>query len=150
MTPSLLKARVRNETIISAKPEDVWAVTTDIGILHIWSPTVNATRALTGPKIGIGSQYELDQPGQPIAVWTVTHFRPETLFVWRKRFLGMHLSGIHKIEPHAGKTKNILVLEATGLAAIFLYPFLRPFFVRALVQENQGLKDYCEKHYGVE
>lgn len=141
------KLAVRNELHIESHPDNVWAVTVDISKLTDWSPTADRVRDLGNSKINIGSQYELEQPGQPIAVWTVTQFKPKSLFAWDKKLLGMNLSGIHQIDPLPSGTKSTLILEASGLSAFLLYPLLRRFFIRAIAQENAGLQSYCETHY---
>ena len=138
---------IRDELQINSHPDDVWAVTIDLSKSASWSPTIDRIRALENFEVGIGSQYELKQPGQPKVVWTVTQLNPKSLFVWERSAVGMNMRAIHHVDAVSDGALSTLILETSGFLAFILAPMLERIIAHALKQENAGLKAYCETHY---
>lgn len=145
-----LVVQTEDKIVIATDPMDVWNISTNIGILADWSPNVKSVHPITDTTMNLGKKFELDQAGQPVAIWTVTQFEPPIIFAWEKRMLGMSITGIHEIRSCEIGTINKLELKASGILTILLAPILRKAFVQAIKSENEGLKAYCESYHRID
>jgi uncharacterized protein YndB with AHSA1/START domain len=136
---------VEHATFIGAPPEVVWRVTTDVERWPEWTPTVTSVKKISDGALGPGSAVRLKQPGQPESTWVVTVFEPGNRFAWETRRTGLRMVGSHEISVDGEGTRNVLRVDAEGAMALLLWPALRLAFRRALKQENDGLKAFCEK-----
>lgn len=139
---------VEHTTHIQAPPALVWRVTADVEAWPEWTPTVTSVKRLGEAPFGLGSVARIKQPGQPEADWVVTRFEPEQRFAWETRRAGLRMVGTHEVSAEGDGTKNVLRVEAEGAMAVLLWPVLRLAMRRALHQENDGLKTYCEHAAG--
>lgn len=129
---------------IAAAPATVWAVTLDIERWPEWLPTVTSVRRLGGGALVPGSVARLAQPGRPPADWTVLTVEPERRFVWETRRAGLWMRATHELAPDGPGTHNRLRLEAGGLLALLLRPWIRRAVSKALAAENRALRQRCE------
>lgn len=136
---------VTHEIEIDASPELVWSVTQDLERWPEWTPTVTSVTRLDSGPVRLGSIARLKQPLQPASDWEVTEFIPGRQFAWMTHRLGLRMTGRHEIFPERAGTRNVLTVEAEGVFAMLLWPFLRLATRQALVKENRGLKTQCER-----
>lgn len=130
---------------IDSSPEVVWKVTRDIERWPEWTPTVTSATLLGPGEFGLGASVKIKQPGQPAARWVVTAFESGRRFTWETRRPGLHMIASHEIAPAGSGAQNTLVMEVNGILAFFLRPMLRRTILRALSEENAGLKQRCEE-----
>ncbi|PAP75986.1 SRPBCC family protein [Rubrivirga marina] len=136
--------RVEHALRIAAPPDVVWAVTEDVERWPELTPTITSVTRVDDGPLRLGSQARIKQPAQPEAVWTVTEFVDGERFAWETRRPGLRMTGSHRVSLSGNGTTNHLGVEASGVLAVLLGPFLRPVMHRALVQENEGMKARCE------
>jgi uncharacterized membrane protein len=136
---------VEQTTHIEAPPDVVWRVTADVERWPEWTPTVTSVKRLSEAPFGLGSVARIKQPGQSEADWVVTRFDPGQCFAWETKRTGLRLVGKHEISAEGGGTRNELRVHADGVLAVLLWPVLGVALRRALTEENQGLKKYCEQ-----
>jgi uncharacterized protein YndB with AHSA1/START domain len=136
---------VEQSTHIEAPPDLVWRATADVERWPAWTPTVTSVKRLSEAPWGLGSVARIKQPGQSEADWVVTRFDPGQCFAWETKRAGLRMVGRHEISAEGGGTRNVLQADAHGFLAVFLWPVLRVALRRALMEENQGLKRYCEQ-----
>lgn len=102
----------------SARPAEVWARLADVEHWPGLLPTVTSAVALDpGRATGVGSRFRLQQPGLPVAVWTVTTWEPERRFVWTSRGPGVLARASHALRDHGDRTELRLQVTWTGIAA---------------------------------
>ncbi len=136
--------KIEHRIHIDAPVEVVWTATADITSWPDWTPTVTSVEPTTEGPAGLGSRYVLKQPMQARAIWEITEWTPGSRFAWEKPGRFLRFKATHVLEPAGEATSNLLILEATGPAALLLHPVLRTAGTRALQQENAGLKAFCE------
>ncbi|MFO0912734.1 MAG: SRPBCC family protein [Pirellulales bacterium] len=137
--------KVEDSIQINAPVDLVWQVTLDVVNWPTWTPTVTRADRLDDGPFGLGSQTRLEQPGLPPAVWTVTAVEPYRRFAWRASVRGMHMTGIHQMEPRGDHaTMSVLTLQMEGWFGQLLWPWIASRIGASLQQENAGLKRHCE------
>jgi uncharacterized protein YndB with AHSA1/START domain len=67
---------------ISAPPELVWAVISDVESWPEWTASVTAVRRLSSERLQVGSPVRLEQPRLPATVWTVSDLVAGEQFSW--------------------------------------------------------------------
>jgi uncharacterized membrane protein len=135
---------------IDSPPDIVWTLNTDVEHWPAYTPTMTSVRRLDTGPFRVGSRARIKQPGQPIAVWTVTDLAAGREFRWRSHRRGLTLTGGHLVEPVTEQsrntaTRNTVTLQADGpLAALFGLTF-GPLIRRSLRIENNGFKTHAER-----
>ena len=130
---------------IDAPVDVVWALNTDVEQWPTRTPTMQSVQRLDRGPFHVGSQARIKQPGQRLAVWTVTRMLPGHEFSWQTVRRGLVLIGTHRVEAAGDGSRNTLQIDATG-------PLSRPFGLlfgaavrRALRTENAGFKTAAEQ-----
>jgi uncharacterized membrane protein len=137
--------KVQHQITISAPINLVWKTSIDIPNLPNWTPTIEEAKLLS-ENFNIGSTVLLKQPDMPHAVWTVTSLDEGKSFSWETKVSGLKMRATHILEEtSSGLTKNILELKVSGFIAMILWPMIKSKITKALQDENQGLKRYCEQ-----
>jgi hypothetical protein len=99
-------------------------------------PTVQSVERLEEGPLRLGARANIKQPGQRLALWTVTEFIPGRTFSWISQRRGMAMTGTHLVEPQGAGTRSTLTLTMTGPLAPVLGPLLGPLMRRVLRTEN--------------
>jgi uncharacterized membrane protein len=121
---------------IDAPAEIVWGLATDVAAWPEFMPTVQSVERLEEGLLRPGARARIKQPGQRLAVWTVTELTPGRTFTWESRRPGVTMTGHHRVEPDGSATRSTLVLTMSGPLAPVLGPVLGPLMRRVLRTEN--------------
>lgn len=119
---------------IDAPADVVWALTTDVAGWPRLSPTMQSVQRLDEGPLRVGSSARIKQPGQRMAVWTVTRLEPGREFSWHTVRRGRTITGTHRVIPEGAGCRNTLEIEMDGPLA----PVLGLVMRYALRTENAG------------
>ena len=99
----------------AATPGRLWSLASDVERWGDRLPTVESVRPLgsTGP-IGVGSTFEVRQPGLPKAVWEVTDWQPGRSFTWVSSSPGIRSTAVHTVQDDGDGSRLDLSLEWSG------------------------------------
>lgn len=131
---------------ISAPPERIWQVISDVARWPDWTPTVTSVELLDSGSFRVGTRVRIRQPRLPTAVWTVSAIDPRRSFTWESVTTGLRSVADHRVDVRGTSSTNsvTLRLEWTG----WLTPLIRLLFgklsTRYVETEAQSLKRYCE------
>ncbi|CCH78651.1 putative Cyclase/dehydrase [Nostocoides japonicum T1-X7] len=99
----------------TASPEDLWAVTADVEHWGDVLPTFEEVRHVGGPSpTGIGTRFEVRQPGLSRAVYEVTAWEPGREFVWVARLPGVTTTASHTVSAAPTGSQVRLTLDWSG------------------------------------
>jgi len=135
---------ISHRAVIACPSQQVWEATTNIDQWSDWTPTVQTARRLDTQRFGIGSQAIIKQPMQSRKVWTVTELEHGRFFAWETSGKALSMQATHQVDNHGGGTISTLTVKLMGPAAMISAIFLGPLIWLALMQENRGLKRWCE------
>ncbi len=135
---------ITHSTFIASPIQQVWETTTDISSWPDWAPTVQTARRLDNLGFGVGSQAIIKQPMQSRTVWTVTEITDGQFFVWETSGKAIRMRATHRLATHENGTNCTLTVKLVGPVAMICAAFLAPLIWLALMQENRGLKRWCE------
>ncbi len=113
---------------ISAPPERIWAVMSDIARWPEWTPSVTSVELLDDGQFRIGMRARVKQPRLPAAVWTVTAVDPGRRFTWESVAPGLTSIGDHRIEVRGTSSVTRVTLTLTWRG--WMTPLIRLFFGR--------------------
>ena len=119
---------------IDAPADVVRALTTDVAGWPRLSPTMQSVQRLDEGPLRVGSSARIKQPGQRVAVWTVTRLEPGREFSWHTVRRGRTTTGTHRVTPEGAGCRNTLEIEMDGPLA----PVLGLVMRYALRTENAG------------
>lgn len=105
----------------AATPDRLWSLASDVERWGDRLPTVDSVRPLgTGP-IGVGSRFEVRQPGLPKAVWEVADWQqPARSFTWVSMSPMIRSTAEHTVLEDGAGSRLDLSLEWTGPLARLL------------------------------
>ena len=106
--------RIEHQAEITAPPEAVWRLTTDIERWPDLLDAMTSLRRLDEGPLRVGSSARIKQPGQPERTWTVTELAAPNRFVWETHGLGMRMVATHDIAATASGCRNTLGIELSG------------------------------------
>jgi uncharacterized membrane protein len=129
---------------ISAPPDIVWAVMSDVERWHEWTASIRRVSLLGHRPLAVGERALVRQPKLPPAVWKVTILEPGRRFVWRSGGPLMRVYGHHSVEPIPGGTRATLQLHYEGPLGNLLARMTRRISERYLGYEAAGLKQRSE------
>jgi uncharacterized protein YndB with AHSA1/START domain len=140
-------------TEISAPPERVWEVMSDIDRWHEWTPSITSVERLRDAPLAVGSQARVRQPKLPPAVWTVTAIDPGRSFTWVSSSPGVRVVGHHAVESTDGGSRATLSIDMQGLLGGLVGQMTKGITERYIGLEATGLKARSENpeyHHGRE
>lgn len=129
---------------IQASRERVWQVTTDVESWPLWSPAMQTIVREDSGDFKLGSSALIKQTLMPETRWVVTEINPGECFTWRTKVLGIQMEASHLITASDSGVTSVLKIEMKGGIAKLLWPLIKSQVLRALKEENQGLKQFCE------
>ena len=105
--------------VVSAAPETVWRLFTDVERWPELNENVHEVRRLDDGPLRVGSEAQIRQPGMPLASWRVTELDPGRSFTWETALRGLTAIGGHTVEPDATGSVITITLGWRGpLAAV--------------------------------
>jgi hypothetical protein len=129
---------------ISATPERVWAVLSDLERWPEWTPSVTRIERLDTGPLAVGHRARLRQPRLLPAVWQVTELEPGRGFTWVTRSPGVRVTGQHWVEPAQTGSRAHLRLRFEGMLASLVAGLAAGLTTRYLALEARGLKERSE------
>lgn len=109
----------------AAHPDGLWSLASDVERWGDRLPTVDVVRPLGSSPIGVGSKFEVRQPGLPKAVWEVTNWQQEgRSFTWVSTSLGICSTAAHTVHDDGDGSTLDLSLEWSGPLAGVLELFI--------------------------
>lgn len=130
---------------VDAPSQLVWDVTKNIESWPAWAPNITSLKKVDPEPFSVGSEVLIKQLMQSEAKWEVTSFNEGMEFSWKTSKPGLNMVATHKVSQMEGHTLNTLTLEASGYIISVFGFLLKPLFRKALSDENNGLKVYCEQ-----
>jgi hypothetical protein len=99
----------------AATPDRLWSLASDVERWGDRLPTVDSVRPLGSGPTGVGSKFEVRQPGLPKAVWEVTYW-PEQgrSFTWVSASPGIRSRAVHSVQDDGDGSRLDLSLEWSG------------------------------------
>lgn len=112
---------IRASANSAATPDRLWSIASDIERWGDRLSTVNQVRPLDSGPIGVGSKFEVHQPGLPKAVWEITDWQQQgRSFTWVSTNAGLRSTAVHSVHIDDGGSRLDLSLQWSGpLARIF-------------------------------
>ena len=99
----------------AASPDRLWSIVSDVERWGDRLPTVDSVRPLGSGHTGVGSRYDVRQPGLPKAVWEVTDWQPQARsFTWVSTSPGIRSTAVHSVRDDGGGSRLDLSLEWSG------------------------------------
>ena len=99
----------------AATPDRLWSIASDVERWGDRLPTVDVVRPLGSGPMGVGSRFEVRQPGLPKAVWEVTDWQPQgRSFTWVSSSPGIRSTAVHSVQDDGGGSRLDLSLEWSG------------------------------------
>jgi hypothetical protein len=98
-----------------ATPDRLWSLASDVERWGDRLPTVDVVRPLDRGPTGVGSTFEVRQPGLPKAVWEVIDWQQqERSFTWVSSSPGIRSTAVHTVHEDDGGSRLDLSLEWSG------------------------------------
>lgn len=97
----------------AATPDRLWSLAGDVERWGERLPTVESVRPLGSGPTGVGSRFEVRQPGLPKAVWEVTDWQPRS-FTWVSASPGIRSTAVHTVHEDGDGSRLDLSLEWSG------------------------------------
>jgi hypothetical protein len=99
----------------SAGPERLWLVVSEVERWGERLPTFTSVRALEPWRaVGVGSRFEVRQPGLPSATYEMTAWEPGRSFTWAARSPGVVTTATHTVGASEGGSAVDLALDWSG------------------------------------
>jgi carbon monoxide dehydrogenase subunit G len=109
----MIHARARS----AARPDQLWSLASDVERWGDRLPTVDSVRPLGSGRTGVGSRFEVRQPGLPKAVWEVTDWQEGRSFTWVSVSPGIKSTAVHTVHDDGDGSRLDLSLEWSGRLA---------------------------------
>jgi hypothetical protein len=135
---------LENKIEIHADRERVWQVTIDVESWPLWSPAMQKIVREDSGDFILGSSALIKQNLMPETRWVVTALNPGHSFSWQTKVLGIQMEASHLITASDSGVTSVLKIEMKGGVAKLLWPLMKTQVLRALKEENAGLKQFCE------
>ena len=130
---------------ISAPPDVVWAVISDVEAWPEWTASVTSVRKETAGPLQVGSRVHLEQPKLPPTVWTVSELVDGERFSWTANNPGVRTLADHLVVPTDGGSRVILSIDQGGLVGSLVGRLYGDLTRRYLSMEADGLKRRSEE-----
>jgi hypothetical protein len=106
---------IEEQRSITAGADRVWELLSDIDRWDQLLPTMQrVTRLGAAGPLGVGSRFEVRQPGLRRSVYEITDWQPGRGFTWTTTAPGIRTTAPHWLAPHEGGTRLVLGIEWSG------------------------------------
>ena len=135
----------QTSTLISAKPEAVWNLLSNVSAWADWLPTITSVKPLDDSALQLDSRFKIVQPRLQPATWTVTLVEPPRRFIWESHLPGIHTIGDHMIEElQSGTVRVTLSIAFSGFISSLIGLLYGKLTKNYIEQEAQTLKHKIE------
>lgn len=114
----------RSKASSSAPAERLWSLASDVERWGERLPTVTSVTPLQAGPAGVGTRYEVRQPGLPKAVYEITDWQPHS-FTWVTRSPGLAGTGAHTVRAEGSGSRIELTYDWSGPLAWLARRLLR-------------------------
>lgn len=104
----------------ASTPDRLWEIASDVERWGERLSTIDSVRPLGSGPTGVGSRFEVRQPGLPKAVWEVTDWHPGQTFTWVSASPGIRSTAVHSVQADGDGSRLELSLEWSGPLAWIL------------------------------
>jgi hypothetical protein len=115
---------IRASARSAASPDRLWLLASDIERWGDRLPTVDSARPLGSGPTGVGSRFEVRQPGLRKAIWEVTDWQQGRSFTWVSTVPGIRSTATHTVHDHGDGSELELSLEWSGAMAKIVERFI--------------------------
>ena len=129
---------------ISAPPDVVWAVLSDVESWPEWTASVTSVRREDSGPLQVGSRVHLQQPRLPPTVWTVSELVDGDRFSWTARNPGVRTLASHRVVGRGDGSRATLSVDQGGPAGWLVGLLYGRLTRRYLRMEAAGLKQRAE------
>lgn len=131
---------------VAATPEAVWRVLSDVEGMPGWTSSMASVRIVEGPNPpDAGTAVRIEQPGLPLAIWTVDDWDPPRMFAWTSAVPGMRTQAEHVVEESGtGGSRVTLTITQVGPLAGLLGALTRKRTRELVDTELASLKARAE------
>ncbi len=105
---------IRASARSAATPDRLWAIVSEVERWGDRLPTVDLVRPLGSEPAGVGSKFEVRQPGLPKAVWEISDWQQGRSFTWVSTSPGIRSTAVHTVREDGDGSRLDLSLEWTG------------------------------------
>lgn len=99
----------------AGRTDRLWLVVSEVERWGERLPTFTSVRALEPWRaVGVGSRFEVRQPGLPTATYEMTAWVPGSTFTWVARSPGVVTTATHTVSAREGGSAVDLALEWSG------------------------------------
>ena len=128
---------------VTAPPERVWAVMSDVERWPEWTPSVTSITRLDKGPLAAGSRARIRQPKLAPALWKVTSIEQHS-FTWETVGPGIRVIARHAVAPIPIGSRATLSLEFGGVLGPLIGWLTKGLNNRYLNLEAAGLKRRSE------
>ncbi len=141
----------QHSRVMTATPEAVWAVLSDVRRWAQWLPTIDSLEPLDpATPDGVGAAYRISQPRLRPAVWTLTSWQPagpRREFTWESKQPGVTTVGTHVVAATPdGGCEVTLGIEMSGPLAPVVRAVYGRLTVSYLATEARALAARADGH----
>ena len=137
--------RVEVTVDISAPPEVVWAVLSDVESWPEWTASITSVRLSSPHPLQVGSRVRIKQPRLPATVWTVSDLVGGERFTWTSTSFGVHTRASHRVVRTAKGSRATLSIDQAGALGRLVGRLYGGLTRRYVEMEAAGLKQRSEK-----
>jgi uncharacterized protein YndB with AHSA1/START domain len=130
---------------ISAPPEAMWAVISDVESWPEWTASVTSVRRLSFERLQVGSRVRLKQPRLPATVWTVSDLVEGEQFAWTADSPGVRTRASHRVVGRADGSQATLWIDQRGVLGSVVGLLYGDLTRRDLQMEAAGLTQRSEE-----
>jgi len=130
---------------ISAPPEVVWAVLSDVESWPTWTASITSVRRSSPGQLQVGSRVRIKQPRLPAVVWTVSDLVVGERFTWTSTSPGVSTRASHRVVGTADASRATLSIDHAGVLGRLVGRLYGGLTRRYVEMEAAGLKQRSEK-----
>jgi carbon monoxide dehydrogenase subunit G len=130
---------------ISAPPEVVWAVLSDVESWPAWTASISSVRPSSPDSLQVGSRVRIKQPRLPATVWTVSDFVERERFTWTATSPGVKTRASHRVVRTAEGSRATLSIDQAGILGRLVGRLYGGLTRRYVEMEAAGLKQRSEE-----
>ncbi len=136
--------RVEVTVGISAPPEVVWAVLSQVESWPEWTASITSVRRSGPDPLQVGSRVRIKQPRFPATVWTVTDLAEGERFTWAATSPGVNTRASHRVVGTAEGSRATLSIDQAGVLGRLVGRLYGGLTRRYVAMEAAGLKQRSE------